>query len=268
MFVSNSLSEKPTNKTTIPTKLKVLTALLVIVVIPIIFWSGWDVVHQTRNSALILFTLLAVTTVPFYLSLPAVGTVVFMGDIYIMALAMMHGICTCVVAALCYAMFISLALANRVRPHMLIFNFSGMVCGAFIYSAVFRLAKPTDAIGTTALLLPAAVMALTSFSFSSLLVATATSWTSSKASWQFWTRIRLRLSAHYLIAAAGATFVAVAWHDHTLLVVLAVAPLVGLSWGWTKWTKMYLTRPSARTQGSSTPSGGNQENPAFKSGTG
>ncbi len=92
------------------------------------------------------------------------------------------------IAAMCHAVAISLMMANRNRAHVLIFNFSGIVCEAFLYSTAYRLAKPTGAIGASTPLLPAAIMALTSFSFSSLLAATAASWTDSKLSWQLWAK--------------------------------------------------------------------------------
>jgi hypothetical protein len=235
------LPERPTNEAAIPTKLKALIVVLTAIAILIICWSGWDLTHQTRSTSWILFTLLAVITVPITVSLPTAATVVSLGDTYIMAVAMMHGTSACVVATACYALATLLPLAKRLRFRAIVFNFSGMVCGAFLYSTAYHLAEPADANGITATMLPAAILALTSFAFSSLLTATAVSWKSGKGSLRYWTRVHLPLVVNFLIAAACAIFIA-AWFEKKPFILLAVAPAIGLTWVWTKVYKTRLSR--------------------------
>ncbi len=131
-------------------------------------------------------------------------------------------------------------MVNHVRAHVLIFNSSCAVCGAFLYSTAYSLLKPTGAIGASTLWLPAAIMGLTSFLISTALAAIRASWTESRVNWEFWAKVHLPLVANFFLAAAGATFIVV-WHDHGPYVPLAGAPVVALTWGW---TKAYLTRVS------------------------
>ena len=158
----------PINEISIPTKLNILTALLTIIALAIIYWSAGELAHQTRIGGIVVFTVLAVLTLPFAISLPMAGAVVLFGDTYLMALAIMHGTAACVAATACYALAFVLLMTRRVPSKMLLFNFSSMVCGAFMYSTAYQLTRPSEAHHIATMIFPALAMALISFVFNSV----------------------------------------------------------------------------------------------------
>ena len=114
-----------------------------------------------------------------------------------------------------------------------------MVCDAFLYSMAFHFTASADAAGSIDLLFPAAVMALVSFLFNSLLTGTVVSWRLGKRI--SWARVYLPLSLNSIIAAGGAVIIAT-WLGVYLWAPFVVAPVTAIIWWWTKSHSARLER--------------------------
>jgi len=154
-----------------------------------------------------------------------------------MAIAIVYGTSACVIAtAVCIlAVFLK---AEKFRTAFLA-SFAGWVCDAFLYSMAFRLALPADAAAIKDLLFSAAVMALVSFLFNSLLITTVVSWRLGKKI--SWVRTFLPLFPNWLVAAGTAVLIAL-WSKDIPLVLIAVAPVIALIWWWTRFHSARLLR--------------------------
>jgi hypothetical protein len=180
----------------LPKKLQGLILILATASVLILCWSGWDVLHSSQDLRWIVLAALAVMTIPFTLFLPTAEIMVSFGETYLMAIAMLYGPSHCVItAAFCALCFIGL---NRFQGTFRnAFNFSGMVCDAFLYSTIYRLAKPTDTL--RGMVLAAAIMAIVSFLFNSLILITAVSWQHGIFDFKRWVRVSLPLSINPIL---------------------------------------------------------------------
>jgi len=158
-----------------------------------------------------------------------------------MALAIMHGTGTCVAASACYALAFSLMRAKRLSARLLTFIIASAVCGAFLYGTAYQFVRATVANQILAMILSGLVIALVSFGFHSLLASTADFWMTSKGLWWERFRVHLPLFVNSLIAATGATVIAM-FNDSFILMPLMVAPLIGFMWGRTRAYKARLSR--------------------------
>jgi hypothetical protein len=154
-----------------------------------------------------------------------------------MAIAIVYGISACVIATAVCVLAVFLATA-RLRI-ILLASFAAWVCDAFLYSTAFHLALPTDATGIKSLLFPAAVMALVSFLFNSLLTKIVASWRLGKRI--SWVRVYLPLSLNSFIAAGAAVLIA-SWSKETPWIPFAFAPVVFLIWSWIRFYRARLER--------------------------
>lgn len=150
-----------------------------------------------------------------------------------MAIAVIHGTATCVVASAIYALGILPFTTKFGKPFVCIFTISALLCEGFLFSTAYHLAKPVYPQGLTAMILPLAVMALVSFLFTSLLTATAVSWRRGNRVFSFWPRSYLPLALNSFIAAAIAGCIAF-WFGGNPWIAPAFLPAVGLIWVWTK----------------------------------
>jgi hypothetical protein len=233
-----------------PPKLQVLIVVLVVAAVIIVCWSGWDVLHSSQGRLWILLAALAIITLPFTVFLPTEGLMVFFGDAYLMAIAMIDGSSRCVLAMAVCAL-ICIGLFGFLGPDRKFFrfsvarnafNFSVMVCNALLYSTIYQLAKPTDTISGMAL--AAIIMAVVSFLFSSLLTFTAILWQHGSFDLKRWARVSFPLSVNTFLAAACALFIA-ATYRFSSMIPLAITPVIGIMWAWTKAYNIRLVRKAA-----------------------
>jgi len=160
----------------LPPRLKTYIAVLTSVAIPIILYAGYDLFHHPYEKGWIVLAILTVLTVPFYLLLPSVSTIVGIGDAYVMAVAMLYGTSPCIAATLCHTLAGSLLVPNRpkVYPHRVVFNVASTVTCAWIYSNVYAFLNPTLNKQVSEILLPIVALTITFFLLNSISTATAT----------------------------------------------------------------------------------------------
>ena len=109
---------------------------------------------------------------------------------------------------------------------------------------VIQLLKPTAMHEISAYIVPAIIVALVSFLFTSIIAATAVSWRHSKQIAAFWVRAYLPLLLNSVIAAGSAACIAV-WSYRSPFMPLAFAPVIGIMWWWTMVHKKRLMRKAA-----------------------
>src|SRR5262245_46095998 len=102
----------------LPTKSKALIVFIAALAAPIIIWSVFDIIQRPPESGWLVLTLLSVLTVPFFLLLPSVSTIINIGDAYIMSVSMIYGISPCIVATLCHTLSASLFVPNRPKVYV------------------------------------------------------------------------------------------------------------------------------------------------------
>ena len=131
----------------------------------------------TLTKGLDGIAILTVLTVPFYLLLPSVSTIVGIGNAYVMAVAMLYGTSPCIAATLCHTLAGSLLVPNRpkVYPHRVVFNVASTVTCAWIYSNVYTFLNPTLNKQVSEILLRSSPL-ITFFLLNSISTATAISW--------------------------------------------------------------------------------------------
>jgi diguanylate cyclase (GGDEF)-like protein/putative nucleotidyltransferase with HDIG domain len=225
----------------LPIKLKAYIVLLTSSAIPILWFSVWDLIyraHPTDNGWIVLIVL-TVLTVPFYLLLPSVSTIVGIGDAYVMAIAMIYGTSPCIIATLCHTFAGSLFVPNRpkIYTYRVIFNIASTVCCAWIYSNIYQFLNPTLGREGTEILLPIVALTTSFFILNSLSTATAISLASGQGIFHFWSRNYLSLGVEFSVSAVSAAFIVKMYSGNSPWVPLAVAPLIGVVWGWNKLNK-------------------------------
>jgi diguanylate cyclase (GGDEF)-like protein/putative nucleotidyltransferase with HDIG domain len=231
----------------LPSRLRLYITSLTIIAIPLIAYACWDVIHSTYKSGWIVLTILTVLTVPFYLLLPSVSTIVGIGDAYVMSIAMLYGTWPCIIATLFHSLAGSLFVPNRpkIYAYRVVFNISSTICVAFVYSSVFRFlnsnpvqkfADEAQASAISNLILSIAGLTITFFLFNSFSIATAICLSSHQKIIQFWIRNYLSLGVEFSVSSVSAGFL-VALATISEWYPLAAAPLIGVVWGWNKINK-------------------------------
>src|SRR5881396_243921 len=220
----------------LPNKLRIYIIVLAALAVPVISWSTWDVAHTPVSSGWIVLTVLTVLTVPFFLFLPSANAIVGIGDAYVVAMAMMFGPSPCIIATLCHSLTASVLVPNRPKMYRAVFNVSSMVCVAWIYSHTYKLINPSLSPNVPDMILPAVALTVTFFVFNSLSTATAIAWASGEPILVFWARSCMPLAIDFSVSAVSASLI-VGLSELNEWAPLAVAPLVGVVWGWNKVNK-------------------------------
>ena len=222
----------------LPPRLKTYIALLTSVAVPIILYAGYDLFHHPYEKGWIVLAILTVLTVPFYLLLPSVSTIVGIGDAYVMAVAMLYGTSPCIAATLCHTLAGSLLVPNRpkVYPHRVVFNVASTVTCAWIYSNVYAFLNPTLNKQVSEILLPIVALTITFFLLNSISTATAISLATGQSVVKFWSQNYLSLGVEFSVSAVSAGII-VTLYSLNPWVPLAAAPLIGVVWGWNKLNK-------------------------------
>ncbi len=217
----------------LPSKLKAYIIFLSCLALPIAIWAGADLLSTPYDGGWIVLTLLTLVTVPAFLLLPSSNASITVGDAYIMAIAMIYGIAPCILATLAHTFLISV-LAQRPKKYVyrVVFNTASTVCAAFVYSLLYHAlirenSKPWD------IIVPAAIMVIAYFFINSFLTSIAIAWSIKESIIKFWSKTCMPLAIDYSISAVCATII-VGFYNVNKFVPFAVAPLVGVIWGWNK----------------------------------
>jgi len=131
------------NWTELPAKLKIYISFLTIVACPITVWAvwqaDWSVSSSQDNYFWLVLTLLTLLTVVGFQYFRSDNTIVGIGDAFIMAIAMLHGVAPCIIATFLHTIIICIVIRNpRIPIYKIIFNTSSAICGAWVYSNVFQ----------------------------------------------------------------------------------------------------------------------------------
>jgi diguanylate cyclase (GGDEF)-like protein len=233
----------------LPAKLKIYISLLSCSATVIATWAVWDLLKFHHDPGWVLFAGLIVFTIPFYLFLPSVSTMVGIGDAYIMAIAMISGTAPCVVVTFAQTFLIS-AFARRPKKHIykVIFNTSSTVCSAWLYSSIYHAINKGSS-QFQDIIIPAAALAVAYFFANSMLTSVAIAWSLGEGIIRFWNKTCLPLAVDYSVSAASAVFI-VSLHDLNKYFGLSgifksldlfTALLIGVVWGWHKLNKTRVT---------------------------
>jgi diguanylate cyclase (GGDEF)-like protein/putative nucleotidyltransferase with HDIG domain len=219
----------------LPRKLKFLIYFLTVISVPIIAQATWNLYHTNHGWYWIVLTVLAVLTVPFFLLLPSANSIIGIGDAYIMAISMMAGTSPCVIATFLHTILASILVRKRpkIYLHRVVFNTANMVCGAWLYSTIYALTNPTYSRHLDNLVIPAMMLTVVFFLFNSITTSTAICWASNQNIAPFWAKNCLPLAIDFSISSVSACFIVTLGSFYEWL-PLAVAPFVGLVWGWNK----------------------------------
>ena len=223
--------------TPVPKKLRILAAVLTVPAAVILCWAVWGYRSQLPDPFWVVLLFLALVTAPVAIFIRTAETIVPMDEMYLMAIAMISGPATCIIATAICSFF--LLLLARMPKGAFLVSFSSMICNAFLYSMAFHLTAPADASGIGALVLPAVILAFVSFLFTSFLATMVVSWRLGKR--LSWAKMYIPLSLNSFIAAGAAAFIA-SWSKDNLWIPLAFAPVVFLIWWWTRLHKARLER--------------------------
>jgi diguanylate cyclase (GGDEF)-like protein len=225
----------------LPIRLKLYILTLTTIALPILWYAGWNLLFNPppRDSGWIVLIVLTVLTVPFYLLLPSVSTIVGIGDAYVMSVAMIYGTPQCIAATLCHTLAGSLFVPNRpkIYAHRVVFNIASTICCAWIYSTLYEQLNPNLSRTGPAILLPIVVLTTSFFFLNSLSTATAISLASGQNILRFWTQNYLSLGVEFSVSAVSAAVIVTLYRDESPWIPLAVAPLIGVVWGWNKLNK-------------------------------
>lgn len=127
-------SREPLHWSSLPRTLQILIIGLVIASALLLIWASWRLSHQTHDNGWMPLMFLALGALPFSLPLPTVESVVFMGETYLMSIAVLYGAPTCTLAAGACALALAFLLFRGADLLMRLHSFGSMVCGAFLYS--------------------------------------------------------------------------------------------------------------------------------------
>jgi diguanylate cyclase (GGDEF)-like protein len=217
----------------LPLKLKAYIVTLTCIAIPIAIWAGWDVLNGTHDSGWFVLALLTVVTIPAFLLLPSFNASITVGDAYIMAIGMMYGIGPCILTTFLHTFFISVwAQRPKKYAHRVVFNTASTICASLIYSVIYR-ALNRGSSQLMDIIIPAALMVIAYFFINSILTSIAIAWSVGEGVLKFWAKSCMPLAVDYSISAVCATSI-VALYNVNKYIPIAVAPLIGVAWGWNK----------------------------------
>ncbi len=193
-----------------------ITFLVVLAAIAIVFWAA---INYAMDKDWILFLILAAMTIPFTTKLML--SVLFTGAPLLMAIAMIYGTATCVIAAAAYALLAALflRLAHTSNARVLFANAAYMICEAFLYSVAYHLLRPVNLF-----------FAITAMAFVSYLVTSFV-----RNTYERWTD-RFPLLLNPFLAASCAAFLS-AFHN-PLMPFLAFPAVAVIRY----WTRLHESR--------------------------
>ena len=226
----------------LPAKVKIYIFILISLAATAFASSLGVLFHSPFNSGCFVLTLLVTVDVYFYLFLPSVETLVGIGDAYVMAIAMMYGVSPCIIATFLQTLIISLVGQRPKRyTYKIFFNTASSICGCWLYASVYHLLNPKLSVHAQDVLAPAAVLVAIFFLVNTLLTSIAIAWSSGDSIFKFWAKACMPLAFDYTVSSVCATVVVLVYNFNPI-VPFAVAPLLGVAWGWTNLNKTRMNQ--------------------------
>lgn len=222
----------------LPAKVKIYILLISSLALVIAAGAVFNLTSPTYDDrGWIVLTLLVLLTVPFYLFVPSINTIVGIGDAYVMAIAMMYGIAPCIAATFLQTLIISICGQKPKRyAYKVVFNTASSICGAALYSSIFKLVNHGSN-QLADLVVSAAVLVATYFFTNSILTSIAVAWSRGESVIRFWSKACVPLVVEFSVSSVYATIIAAVNGPNKRWVPLAVAPFLGVIWGWDKLHK-------------------------------
>ncbi len=224
----------------LPTKLKAYIIFLNGLAILVAGWAIWDLFVNSHDTGWIVLLVLVLFTVPLYLFLPSVDTLIGIGDAYIMAIAMMYGVAPCIVATFCQTLIISVyAKRSKVYLYRIGFNIASTICCAWSYSSIYHAINHGSA-QLRDIIVAAAILVATYFFTNSILTSIAIAWSKGESVFRFWAKTCMPLALDYSTSSIIATFIVALHHFNDWTPFLA-APTIGIVWAWNTLHRAKIT---------------------------
>ncbi len=219
----------------LPAKLKIYILLLIGLAILIAIWAARDLLINPHDNGWLVLAILVIISIPLYLYLPSVETLIGIGDAYIMAIAMMYGVAPCIVATLCQTLPISVFAKRRpIYLYRIAFNIASTTCCAWLYSSIYyAIVGNQGSVQLREVIVGAAILVATYFFANSILTSIAISWSQGESVLRFWAKACVPLAFDYSMSAAIAIVIV---GSHTLhpLIPFAAALFIGIVWAWNR----------------------------------
>lgn len=218
-----------------PARVKVYLVVVFSAALPVFLWALRDVLTKDYGAKWILLTAITLITVPIFVFLPSVRSLVTIGDAFVISICMLYGTAPAVLANALYFTLLTLLLRGRHQTtiHRIFFNIATAVLTVGIYGFLYSTLNPTRSLSLEDIVVPTFAIALTYFLTNSLLVATAIALTSQVSVFGVWVKNYIGLCLDFLVSACAGAFV-VYFSNFHVIAPLLVAPFVAAIWGINK----------------------------------
>lgn len=227
------------NWSAVPFRVRFYVLFLLLLATPIFLYAAYSVLNAPPNPYWyywLILTIITLITVPIFVILPSVRSLVTIGDAFIISICMLYGTQPAILANSFYMILLTLLLRRKhgTPPYRIVFNISAAVINVLLYGWVFSALRSISAshiIGDV--LLPSLGLAITFFISNSFLVAAAISLSSGERLLKVWYFNYAHLSLDFLLSSSAGAFIFI-FRDVNSAVPLLVAPFVGAIWGINK----------------------------------
>jgi len=220
---------------TLPLRVRVYISTVVIAAIPLFCVALKNVVSRDVDFQWLILTAITLVTVPIFVYLPSVRSLVTIGDAFVISICMLYGASSAILANTLYMSYLTLLLRRRHNTplHRITFNIATAILNVGLYGWVFETLKFTFGTQFGDILIPTFGLAISFFLSNSLFVAGAIALTSDESILKVWSANYPRLSLDFLLSACAGAFI-VLFEPFGRIAPLLVAPFVGAIWGINK----------------------------------
>jgi diguanylate cyclase (GGDEF)-like protein/putative nucleotidyltransferase with HDIG domain len=224
-----------TNWTSLPLKARIYISTVVLLATPLFLRALIDVVSGSYGNDWVVLAGITLVTVPVFVFLPSVRSLVTIGDAFVISICMMYGTPPAIVANTFFMAFLTLLLRKKLRTavYRIVFNIATAALNVWLYGLVYYRLNPSGSYYLEDVLLPTFGLALTFFLSNSLFVATAISLSLGENILQVWYSNYRLLFLDFLVSSCAGAFLLLfrAFHEYAPLLM---APFVGAVWGINK----------------------------------
>ncbi|NWG14905.1 MAG: HD domain-containing protein [Acidobacteria bacterium] len=203
--------------------------------VPIFLLALLEVARNDYGGKWILLTAITLITVPIFVFLPSVRSLVTIGDAFVISICMLYGKAPAILANALYFTLLTLLLRGKhqTSAHRVVFNIAVAVLTVGIYGSLYDFLNPNRSLSLEDIVIPTFVIAIAYFLTNSFLVATAIALTSQLKILHVWSKNYLGLSLDFLVSASAGALI-VYFSNFHVIAPLLVAPFVAAIWGINK----------------------------------